>query len=186
VTDANLKDPWLGDPRFDDLSDRAWRVFTGGLMWANRQGTDGAIPQRYLVGLHPDGAGETELFELERAGIWETTATGRQFLEWEKQLGQSSAETVEHRKAVNRDKSARKRRADAQKLKALTVKVTGDVPGVGKTRQDKTRQEAFKGGSSEDTAKPMGWPVAEIPGADNAGLFDVPVIESSGGNYGSR
>lgn len=185
MTDANLKDPWLGDPRFDDLSDRAWRVFTGGLMWANRQGTNGAIPQRYLVGLHPDGAGDTEMFELERAGIWETTASGKKFIEWEKQLGQSSAETVEHRKAVNRDKAARARAA----IKAKLEKVPSDVPGVGKTRQDQIRPEAFTGGSSEtekEQAKPTPWPVASIPGSDDAGLFDVPVIENSGGNYASR
>jgi hypothetical protein len=188
MTDANLKDPWLGDPRFDALSDKAWRVFTSGLMWANRQGTDGDIPQRYLAHLHPDGTGETELFELDRAGIWETTASGKKFIGWIDQLGQSSAETVEHRKAMNRAKAAQKRARDAENLKALKLKVTGDVPGVGKTRPDKTRQDQklLTGELSEAPEKQTGWPVVEIPRADTSGLFDVPEDDDLGGNYASR
>jgi hypothetical protein len=188
MTDANLKDPWLGDPRFDDLSDRAWRVFTGGLMWANRQGTNGDIPQRYLSTLHPDGAGETELFELDRAKIWETTATGKRFIGWVDQLGQSSAEMVEHRKAINRAKAARAREREAEKLKALKEQVTGELPGVRKTRQDKTRQDQklLTGELSEAPEKPMSWPVVAIPRADTGELFNVPAAVDLGGNYASR
>jgi len=43
MTDSRLPDEWLGHPKFDRLSDPAWRVFTCALMYCNRYGTDGTF-----------------------------------------------------------------------------------------------------------------------------------------------
>ena len=55
MVDARLPARWLQMMQFDALSDEAWRVFTGGLMWCVANGTDGHVPARYLKVLHPGG-----------------------------------------------------------------------------------------------------------------------------------
>lgn len=74
MADARLRAEWLGQMRFDDLSDAAWRVFTSALMWSIGNGTDGVIPRRYLRYLHPDGVIEESVrIELVHAGLWSSS-----------------------------------------------------------------------------------------------------------------
>ncbi|MDJ0337625.1 hypothetical protein [Cryobacterium sp. PH31-O1] len=154
MADARLQSHWLNNPEFDDLSDAAWRVLTGALMWSNGRGTDGIIPARYLRMLHPDGEQPEAFRQLEVAGLWIKTATGYQLIEWVKLLGQSTADTVEHNKEMNRIKQQKWR--DEQSKKAgktspsftptPSVDVTDDVTGyvTGHVGQDKTETETAK------------------------------------------
>ena len=71
MVDARLPAEWLGLPRFDGLSDRAWRILTGAIMWSNAHGTDGEIPDRYTRMLHPDGDDQDAFRQLENAKFWE-------------------------------------------------------------------------------------------------------------------
>ena len=70
MVDARLPAEWLGSIRIDNLSDRAFRILAGALMWCNGQGTDGSVPARYTKYLHPDGDDQDAFDELEAAGLW--------------------------------------------------------------------------------------------------------------------
>jgi hypothetical protein len=91
MADARLRDSWLGEMRFDALSDVSWRVFTSALMWSVKNGTDGYIPPRYLKHLHPDGEQSSANEELARANLWLPTKDGYQLTGWHEGLGQSTA-----------------------------------------------------------------------------------------------
>lgn len=154
MADARLQSHWLNNPEFDDLSDAAWRVLTGALMWSNGRGTDGVIPARYLRMLHPDGEQPEGFRQLEVAGLWIKTATGYQLIEWVKLLGQSTADTVEHNKEMNRIKQQKWRDEQSKKAGKTTPAftaapssdVTDDVTGyvTGHVGQDKTETETAK------------------------------------------
>ncbi|MGX5772662.1 hypothetical protein ACWKWN_18110 [Microbacterium trichothecenolyticum] len=95
MVDARLPAEWLGSIRIDNLSDRAFRVLAGALMWCNGQGTDGSVPARYTKYLHPDGDDSAAFDELERAGLWEHVDDGYRLIGWTTSLRQSTAEEVE-------------------------------------------------------------------------------------------
>jgi hypothetical protein len=152
MADSRLLAHWHSNPDFDDLSDTAWRVFTGALMWSNGRGTDGHVPTRYVRSLHPDGPQPEACDELESAHLWKRSSDGYQLLGWVESLGQSTAEQVEHNKEVNRQKQARYRAEQKKKLSRLpsfsesdgdvTSEVTGYVTAdVGKDR-DRDRDRA--------------------------------------------
>lgn len=123
MTDARLKGVWLNTPKFDELSDAAWRVFTGALMWSAQQGTDGLVPERYARLLHPHGDQPDAFDDIERAGLWVHVESGYQMVGWETDLGQSSAEQVDKYK-----KDAAARQSKYRESKAVkSVSETGDV-----------------------------------------------------------
>lgn len=125
MVDSRLRGEWLGSPRFDDMSDTAWRVFTGALMWSNQQGTDGLVPARYLPRLHPDGSQSDAVSELVHAGLAELTTDGAlQLLSWSDDLGQSPAEKVAEYRTKARDRMRRNR----QKPPEPSVEEPSSVP----------------------------------------------------------
>ena len=178
MADARMQSHWLNNPDFDDLSDAAWRVFTGALMWSNGRGTDGLIPTRYLRLLHPEGTQEGAARELADAGLWEATNDGYQLTEWVKVLGQSTAETVEWNKAKNRERVAKSRAKSPNGTKPptptfreeegdVTHYVTRDVRGDVGQRQDSDRDSdrtAVNEATGEVTSE-LSWAVATIPGS---------------------
>jgi hypothetical protein len=85
----------------DSLSDRAWRTFTGSLMWSNEAGTDGAVPSRSLRFLHPDGVDEQTTSELVAAGLWQRSDDGVAVVGWTG-LGQELAANVASKRDANR------------------------------------------------------------------------------------
>ncbi|WP_148061413.1 hypothetical protein [Frigoribacterium sp. PhB160] len=126
--------------KFDNLSDKAWRIFTGALMWSAENGTDGFIPDRYSKRLHPDGSDIQAEWELSEAGLWEKTRDadgnkGMQLVDWDGALGQSLAIQVETYRANARGRSRRYREKERAKLaksvgftdESVTRDVTGDV-----------------------------------------------------------
>jgi hypothetical protein len=159
--------------RFDDLSDTAWRVFTGALMWCNRHGTDGALPTRYLKTLHPDGVQPAANEELEHHQLWSRTETGYKLAEWGGKLGQSTADEVEAYKASNRERQRKFRDRERAKKAAhlprdVTRYVTDDVTGdVGKDRLGKDRPGQAEVLTAVPDEKPVNavatWPVVQIP-----------------------
>lgn len=127
MTDARLKCEWFGRIDMDDLSDAAWRIFTGALMWSNLNGTDGWIPERYVDRLHPgsDRAVAAQAWaDLVSHGLIvkgrdENQQKGVQLTDWAGALGQSTAEEMGLYKA-NAAKRAAKYR-DSQKAKLAKV-----------------------------------------------------------------
>ncbi|MGC5171456.1 hypothetical protein ACLQ2Q_12465 [Microbacterium sp. DT81.1] len=116
MVDARLPAEWLGSIRIDDLSDRAFRILAGALMWCNGQGTDGSIPARYTRYLHPDGDDQAAFDELVGAGFWTRVEDGY-FLEgWSTDLRQSTAAEVERYRESSRlrQKAYRDRRRVAR------------------------------------------------------------------------
>jgi hypothetical protein len=177
MPDTRLPDSWLNNPLFDDLSDAAWRTWTGGLMWANHRGTDGAIPLRYLRMLHPDGEQPAAANELIRASLWRETPEGYQVNDWEG-VGQSTAASIESGKAAARERQAAKRLRDAG-LSPKPPRGTGGptFSPAGDVASDITRdvgrdvgQEGQAGIKSVDSAeisdaKSGVWPTVAAPGS---------------------
>lgn len=124
MVDARLPAEWLGSIRIDNLSDRAFRVLAGALMWCNGQGTDGTIPARYAKYLHPDGDDAEAFDELVRAGLWERDGDGFRLVGWSTALRQSTAEEVSRYRegARRRQKEYRDRQRGGRRVDA-----TGDV-----------------------------------------------------------
>jgi hypothetical protein len=111
MPDTRLPDHWLGAPQFDGLSDTAWRIFTHGYMWSNRNLTNGWIPDKSLKHLGTVWGSEA-LLELEREGLVKLVDQAIQ-LNWE---FQTTKETFLKQKEDNRKKSAQKRASDGERL----------------------------------------------------------------------
>jgi len=127
MTDSRLREEWLGNMKFDGLSDAAWRVFTNGLIWCNKNGTDGFVPNRYLKHLHPDGEQPAAYRELEDESIWKLGELGAFYADWAGVLGQSTAEEVAAYKA-NAANRSRKYRAELKtRLENKNARVTRDA-----------------------------------------------------------
>lgn len=133
MTDARLPGYWLNEMRFQDLSDKQWRVFTGLLMWSVEQGTDGHVPTRYIGTVHLDGVDDADLDALAACGVLERVKTGVQMLRWDDPNGlrQSSAATV----AAYRDRKRANQASYRERLKSQSVtgngngNMTGQVGG---------------------------------------------------------
>jgi hypothetical protein len=111
MPDTRLPDHWLAAPQFDGLSDSAWRIFTHGYMWSNRNLTDGWIPNKSLKHLGTV-RGSDGLLELEEACLVEVSE-GAIYLDWE---FQTTRETFLKQKEDNRKKTAQKRAKDRERL----------------------------------------------------------------------
>lgn len=129
MTDARVPDRWLTDPEFDQLSDRAFRTFIGGLQWSNGQGTDGRLPASSLRFLHPLGVDDTTAAELITAEHWTRTDDGYQVAHWTDT--QSLAADVNKAREDNKRRQAewRKRHSKSEPDQPATDSVTGDVTG---------------------------------------------------------
>jgi hypothetical protein len=128
MTDARLPCHWLHDPTLENLSDRAWRTYTGSLMWCAEHGTDGRIPMRSLRLLHPDGVDRDTAAALVTAGLWKHVHDGYEIPDWD--AHQSLAVDVEWQRQRNRRKVADYRareRAKAARPEGVTGYVTGYV-----------------------------------------------------------
>jgi len=160
MVDARLPAEWLGSIRIDNLSDRAFRVLAGALMWCNGQGTDGSVPSRYTKYLHPDGDDPAAFDELEQAGLWEHVDDGYLLVGWANALRQSTAEEVERYRegARRRQKDYRDRQRAVvvdrpgprsirgEATRDVTHDATGDVTphvGSGSSRQSKMKSGAY-------------------------------------------
>ena len=129
MVDARLPAEWLGSLRIDKLSDRAFRVLAGALMWCNGQGTDGAVPARYTKYLHPDGDDQGAFDELETAGLWCRVADGYLLVGWAEDLHQSTAEEIHrYRDAAKRRQQAYRDRQRGQNLES--DRATAQGPGA--------------------------------------------------------
>lgn len=164
MTNANLPGRWLVDPQLEELSDRAWRMFTGSLMYAAEQGTDGVIGRPALRLLHPEGFDLKAAQELLAAGRWEVHGSGYRVVDWAKT--QSTAEQVEHYRERGRVKKA-KQRANAKTGESPGGQQQGTDPGestreVVQTRQDQTRPSSE---GAEPQAGQGDWPPVAVPGS---------------------
>ncbi|HEX8095073.1 hypothetical protein [Jatrophihabitans sp.] len=128
MVDARLPEHWLYEPRTDLLSDRAWRTFTGSLMWSNSQGTDGRLPATSLRFLYPHGVDEATAAELITAGKWERLSDGGyRVLHWAK--SQSLAADVERQRERNRANQQAKRDRERQARGASSASASNaDLP----------------------------------------------------------
>lgn len=155
MVDARLPAGWLGSIRIDGLSDRAFRILAGALMWCNGHGTDGSVPTRYTKYLHPDGDDPAAFEELERAGLWKHVDDGYQIVGWATALRQSTAEEVERYRegARRRQKEYRDRQratvTDRLRPRAIRGQAARDVTRNG-TRNG-TRDVTAKVGSGSST-----------------------------------
>jgi len=161
VTDARLRGEWLNSLQFDGLSDTAWRVFTGALMWSAENGTDGLIPKRYLKMLHPDGEQPAAFEEIVRAKLWTARGDGFQCTDWDGSLGQSSAEQVETYKANARKRSKDYRERERKKLaRSAGFSPSPETQAPPVTRDvvsDVTRDVREHVGKGEGTGKGSGY-----------------------------
>ncbi|GAA3654455.1 hypothetical protein [Microbacterium marinilacus] len=139
MADARLRSEWLGQMRFLDLSDAAWRVFTSALMWSVENGTDGAIPARHLRYLHPDGVRDDANAEITAAGLWTATENGYQLEDWAGALGQSTAQQIESYRTGARDRQRRRRERQKAAEAAPDTTEGGSVAQAGAVTPDVER-----------------------------------------------
>lgn len=151
MTDARLPGPWLTNPTMDGLSDRAWRTFTGSLMWSNEAGTDGRITTRSLRFLHPEGTDDVTRDELVRAELWALTADGIEVCNWTV-MGQELAATVAERREAARVRAANYRAGNAGSKGSGQLK---RVPTMRDAESDATRDVTRDVGADvgQDTAR---------------------------------
>ena len=129
MTDARLPDPWLGDPRFSNLSDGGWRLFTHALMWCNRYERDGHVPKQFYSHLLVEGDTVGQILELIDNKLAISTPEGF-MIPWEDH-GQSLAAAVQKTRAQNRERKRRQiEREDArEKARESTREVGQDRLG---------------------------------------------------------
>lgn len=163
MTDARLPGRWLTDPVMDGLSDRAWRTFTGALMWSNEAGTDGHVPARALRFLHPLGVDQATASEMVAAGLWTQGEASFTVCDWKKR-GQELSSVVEQKREDNRLRQAAWREKERGRKKTVTRDVTPDVGQEHDTTGTGTGQ-ANRAGNSLEMVQPKdeGWPVVQIP-----------------------
>ena len=137
----------VGSIRIDDLSDRAFRVLAGALMWCNGQGTDGEIPARYTKYLHPDGDDAEAFDELARAGIWRRSDAGFILSGWSDELRQSTAAEVQR----YRESSRRRQQEYRDRQRALAAHSRG-VP-VTRNATGNVTSDVGSGPSGESNSK---------------------------------
>ncbi|KQZ83140.1 hypothetical protein ASD56_12490 [Microbacterium sp. Root166] len=134
MVDARLPSEWLGSIRIDNLSDRAFRVLAGALMWCNGQGTDGIVPLRYTKYLHPDGDDAAAFEELEQAGLWRRDDEGFTLVGWSENLRQSTAEEVQR----YREASRRRQKAYRDRRRGIEVAETSEISRASSVSGDVT------------------------------------------------
>ena len=123
MPDSRLPDHWLGDPRFDGLSDAGWRILTHGYMWSNRYLTDGRIPHKSLrhLGTHTQDEALAELVEM---GLIELDGEAI-YLDWK---AQTSRETFLSQREGSRERMAARRSKQRELLSyGVTPPVTPSV-----------------------------------------------------------
>lgn len=107
AADARLPSDWLGDPRYDVLSDAEWRVFTAALMYANLHLTDGRIPEPAARLLHPTLDAKPILMQLVERKVFTWHADGDPHWKIVDYLkSQSSRKQIETYKENNRKRQA--------------------------------------------------------------------------------
>jgi hypothetical protein len=142
MTNANLPGHWLTNPKIDTLSDRAWRTFTGSLMYSAEQGTDGRLPRVAHRFLHPNGFDPTIAAELVSAHLWTYDSTADEYAvaDWSK--SQSTAKQVEEFREGARERQRKARATKAASKSDVTRDEPRDVArDVDETRRDEPRQD---------------------------------------------
>ena len=108
MTDARMPPKYLTDPVIADLTDRAFRVFTNGLIYAASNETDGLIPRRAARFLHPDALDLSPMVdEVVKAGLWQPH--GEDYLIKDFADHQSSKAQLDGYRKQQREKKARQR-----------------------------------------------------------------------------
>jgi hypothetical protein len=173
-TDARLPSHWLTDPDVDLLTDRAWRTFTGALMWSNGAGTDGQIPPNALRFLHPLGVDDPTAAELMTGGYWRSVeGGGYQVTQWTRT--QSLAADVERLRENNRTRKQQQRQREREREAASVTRdptevvshdVTRDTAGEDSDRQGSVRELELIG-KSPGEPQPAVTPVAALGECSN-------------------
>lgn len=138
MTDARLPGRWLTDPDLEALSDRAWRIHTGALMWSAEQGTDGRILRRTMRLLHPEGGTAEDARPLIDAGLWEAQGEDFQILNWSPT--QTLAATIERARDNNRRNQANWRERQRNQSPGISDDIS--AYSVGEERRGKDSSPA--------------------------------------------
>ncbi|MFS0912806.1 hypothetical protein AB3M89_13545 [Microbacterium sp. 179-I 3D2 NHS] len=184
MVDARLRAEWLGQMRFDDLSDAAWRVFTTSLMWCVNNGTDGEIPKRYTRYLHPEGVKRTIALELVKAGLWSEQKDRYVMPDWDGALGQSTHDQIEKYRSDARLRQQKRRERAKQRRELPDTGDGGAGPQTESVTEDVTRDVTQNVGigtgsgigtgegyeyrdlealTDPDTGEVTSWPTVPIP-----------------------
>lgn len=139
MPDTRLPDHWLGDPKFDGLSDAGWRILTHGYMWSNRHLTDGRVPYKSLkhLGTHIEDDALLELVELNLIELDGEAI----YLEWE---AQTPRETFLKQRDSSRERMAARRSRQRELLgDGVTPPVTPSVTPPVSRRGEARKGEDF-------------------------------------------
>jgi hypothetical protein len=126
MTDTRLPENFLTDPRIDNLSDAAFRVYVNGEVYSVSTGTDGALTARGLRFLHPEGSDQAIVRELVDAGLWHPTSHGWDIADF--LLRQTPAAVV--RKLRDEAKESRAKAAERKRRQRRAAAEAAGQPDV--------------------------------------------------------
>lgn len=132
MTDARLPERWLNDRRFKSrrLSDAGYRSYMNALVWSVANRTDGVIERGDLEDI-PD-FNPAVVPELMGGDLWEPLGVGDRWLIYDfetTQSGKDMLESVEKRKAWDRNRKARKAAEKLAAERAGQMDSTGNSTG---------------------------------------------------------
>jgi hypothetical protein len=178
MVDSRLPSRWLHDPRIDQVSDHAWRMYTYSLMLANEQQSDGYIAPTQLRFLHPQGANTAWVAELLGLDLWRTDGDGFRVQRWAETQTTAAALAIQRERSRETSRAHRARKSGASNPTPVTTPVTGhalgeDRKGQDRKGQDRKGQDRKGQGEGEHLqldapvlgagASMPSWPVALIP-----------------------
>lgn len=149
MADTRLPDRWLLMPKQRSLSDAAWRLLTGLLMYSNQQESDGWVDESAYSMCYPRALTTeqlTALFqELEGKGWITQRANGLQILDWAESQTTRAEHENRREKTNQRVKRLRAAKTEDESKSDVTQVVTPlqtplATQAVGEDRQGKDRQ----------------------------------------------
>ena len=168
MTDARYPEAWLNDRRVVRLSDAAHRLFVTTLAWSASNRTDGFLESADLPLIH--GVDPSCADELVAAGLWKPVSGGWLICDFAKtQATRAQLEGLDHKRHMDRERQARKRRRDRGDRKESSIseesasRVTSGVTSPVTQRQGQDRKDAVTGSGS-------GWAAAVVDELANDAL----------------
>lgn len=142
MTWVRLDDAVMSHPKMLTLDPLSFSMWVGGLAYANRHATDGAIPERALWGLVP-GAWKVATRALMAAAksivdasLWTRTETGWSIVNYSTYQEEALSERVEERREANKQHKRASREREKQRENSIGQVLT-NADGQANVRPDR-------------------------------------------------
>jgi hypothetical protein len=162
MTWVRLDDAVMSHPKMLTLDPLSFSLWVGGLAYANRHATDGAIPEKALWGLVPGAwkvasrALNTAAKSIVDASLWSRTETGWSIVNYSTYQEEALSERVEERREANKRYKRAEREREKQRESSIGQHLT-HADSQANVRSDKlltVRSDVSTGQSLTSAASP--------------------------------